>query len=202
MTRHRFVIYTLSSSLLLAPIVGCEQLPGGPKEQGTAIGGLSGAAAGAALDKDNRLIGALIGGALGAGGGYLVGANWDKISGKDKDKAKEDATKASRRAEENPATAKDVDRSKTADLNDDGFVTLDEVVAQSDAGLSSKEQIRRLQATQQYFELSDQQEQYLKDHGVSSQVVTAMRDMNRDTRTASYRQTSDDSIGSQRIGRQ
>ena len=100
-----------------------------------------------------------------------------------------------------PASAKDVDNSKTADLNDDGFVTLDEVVAQSDAGLSTKEQIRRLERTQQYFELTSQQESYLRDHGVSSEVVRAMRDMNRDTRTASDRDASsvDDSIGRQRI---
>src|SRR5205823_13165239 len=133
-----------------------------------------------------------IGGALGAGGGYLIGANWDKINGKDK----EGATRADENARTHPAAAKDVDRSKTADLNNDGFVTLDEVVAQSDAGLSTKEQIRRLQSTQQYFELTDQQEQYLRDHGVSSDVVVAMRDMNRDTRTASERQTpSKDSMG-------
>jgi hypothetical protein len=193
---HRVIVYVVSGGLLLSALPGCENLPGGPKEQGTVAGGVGGAIAGAAIGgKNNRLLGALIGGAVGAGGGYLIGANWDKISGKDK----EGASKAEQNARANPASAKDVDRSSTADLNNDGFVTLDEVVAQSDAGLSTKDQIRRLRATQQYFELTDQQEKYLRDHGVSSDVVVAMRDMNRDTRTASDRQSADESIGNQRI---
>ena len=198
MIRHRVIVYLVSGGLLLASAPGCENLPGNPKEQGTVAGGVGGAVAGAAIaGKNNRLLGALIGGALGAGGGYLIGANWDKINGKDRD----GATRANENARAHPASAKDVDNSKTADLNDDGFVTLDEVVAHSDAGLSTKEQIRRLERTQQYFELTSQQESYLRDHGVSSEVVRAMRDMNRDTRTASDRDASsvDDSIGRQRI---
>src|SRR3954465_9400385 len=106
MFRNRLVTSALVTSLTLTPVLtGCENLPGGQKEQGTAIGGLAGAAAGAALYKQNRLLGALLGGALGAGGGYLIGANWDKISGKDKDKAKEDAVKADQNARSHPATA-------------------------------------------------------------------------------------------------
>ena len=198
MIRHRVVVYVVTGGLLLSAAPGCENLPGNPKEQGTVAGGVGGAVAGAAIaGKGNRLLGALIGGALGAGGGYLIGANWDKISGKDK----EGATRADENARTHPASARDVDKSKTADLNNDGFVTLDEVVAQSDAGLSTKEQIRRLQSTQQYFELTSQQEDYLRSHGVSDDVIRAMRDMNRDTRTASDRDSSrsDDSVGSQRI---
>ena len=165
------------------------------------MGGVGGAAAGALIGgKEHRLLGALIGGAAGAGGGYLVGANWDKITGKDKDQAKQDAMQANQRAQEHPATASDVERAKTADLNGDGYVTLDEVVAQADAGLSTKEQIHRLQATQQYFELTDQQEQYLRDHNVNKDVIAAMRDMNRDSRTASDTSSPSD-IGNQRVGR-
>lgn len=175
-------------SIALAPVgflTGCENLPGNKETQGAVIGGVGGAAAGAIIGgKEHRLLGALIGGAAGAGGGYLIGANWDKITGKKTDEAKQ----AQQRAQDRPASASDVKNSTTADLNDDGFVTLDEVVAMNDAGLSNKEMIKRLEKTQQYFELTSDQEKYLRDHGVSSEVVTAMRNMNpEEPRQASQR---------------
>ena len=156
--------------------------------KGAVIGGVSGAAAGAPIGgDDNRLLGALIGGALGAGGGYLIGANKDKITGKDNEKSREEAIKASERAERNPAKAEDVDRARTADLNDDGFVTLDEVVAMRQANLSDREMIDRLERTDQVFELTDYQEDYLRTRGVSDAVIREMRNMNQDfARTASY----------------
>ena len=62
------IVSALTGSLALGPVVGCSNLPGNEKEQGAVIGGAGGALAGAALaGKDDRLIGALIGGALGAG---------------------------------------------------------------------------------------------------------------------------------------
>ena len=178
MLRQRRISLVLATAMAVSPLAvltGCENLPGDKKTQGAVIGGVGGAAAGALIGgKDNRVLGALIGGAAGAGGGYLVGANWDKINGKESDDAKE----ANKRAQERPARASDVEKSKTADLNSDGFVTLDEVVAMADAGLSDKEQITRLEKTQQYFELTSEQENYLRDHGVSKTVVVAMRRMN------------------------
>ena len=196
MFHRRIVISLVAGSLALSPmIVGCENLPGDEKTQGAVIGGLAGAGAGALIGgKDNRLLGALIGGAAGAGGGYLIGANWDKITGKDKDESRDEAIKANERAQREPADPKDVDRTTTADLNDDGFVTLDEVVAMDKAGLSDREMIRRLERTQQYFELTDEQEQYLMDNGVSRDVVVALRTMNPEQ----PRQASDQVIGSER----
>lgn len=189
---HKHVISTLLiGSLSCSPfIVGCESLPGDEKSQGAVIGGVGGAVAGAALGgKDNRLLGALIGGAAGAGGGYLIGANWDKISGK----KKEDAQKANERAEKNPARPEDVEKARTADINDDGFVTLDEVVAMEKAGLSDTEMVRRLERTGQYFELTNDQEEYLHKRGVSDKVVTAMRDIRpSDAQTASDKRKSSD----------
>jgi Glycine zipper len=183
MRRTKLTLMVLTASIGLAPLAGCENLPGNKKEQGAVIGGVGGAVAGAALGKGNRGIGALIGGALGAGGGYLVGA---KMDDKDKDKTKDGAIKASQNAQQHPATAADVKDSSTADLNADGFVTLDEVVAMKDAGLGDKEMIKRLQRTQQYFELTDEQMKYLRDHQVDEKVITAMRDMRPDeARTAS-----------------
>ena len=191
MRRIKLTSLVLTASIGLAPLAGCESLPGGKKEQGAVIGGVGGAVAGAAIAKDNRAVGALIGGALGAGGGYLVGANLDK--NKDKDKTKDEAIKASEKAQANPAKASDVKDSTTADLNDDGFVTLDEVVAMKDAGLSDKEMIKRLERTQQYFELTDEQMKYLRDHEVDSKVIQAMRDMRPDeARTASEKIDSSD----------
>lgn len=170
----RFAAVTLAVIGSLLMNVGCESLPGDEKTQGAVIGGLAGAGAGALIGgEDNRLLGALIGGALGAGGGYLVGANWDKITGDEKDEAE----RAVRRAEQDPATADEARRALTADVNRDGFVTKDEIIAMERADLSDKEMIRRLRATDQYFELTTSQERDLIDAGVSEDVIIAMREM-------------------------
>ncbi len=171
----------LSASIGLAPLAGCESLPGEEKEQGAVIGGLGGAAAGAALGgEDHRLGGAVIGGILGAGGGYLIGAKMEDKDKEDSSKKREEAEAAAQKAKADPATADDVKSTNTADLNDDGFVTLDEVAAMEKAGLSDKEQIRRLERTQQYFELTSEQQDYLREQGVSDNVIVAMRDMKPD----------------------
>ena len=186
MLKHNLISAALMSSLTLAPLVGCENLPGSDGQQGAVIGGVSGAAAGALIAKDNRALGALIGGALGAGGGYLIGANKDKITGKDKQKSKDEAIKASQRAERDPVKPEDVDGARTADVNNDGFVTLDEVVAMRQANLSDREMLDRLQRTDQVFELTDYQEDYLRTRGVSDAVIREMHNMNQDyARTAS-----------------
>src|SRR5258708_23932150 len=102
---------------LIAGGTGCKELPGTPKQQGTAIGGASGAAAGAVIGgSQHRLVGALLGGAIGAAGGYLIGANSDRISGNDSDGAQ----KAVTRAQTNPATPEQARTAPTADINGDG----------------------------------------------------------------------------------
>ena len=184
------VCTALVGSMALAPLTGCQNLPGGSKEQGAVIGGAGGAAAGAIIAKGNRGLGALIGGLIGAGGGYIIGAQKEKV-----DKNKQDeASQAADRAVKSPAGREDVFKSNSADLNNDGFVTMDEVVAMRNAGLSDSEMVDRLRRTDQVFELTGQQQNYLRDRGVSQRVVDAMVDMNRpggDARTAS----SDDRIG-------
>ena len=192
MLKRKLISTALMGSLMWSPLAGCESLPGNDESQGAVIGGLAGAAAGALIAKDNRGLGALIGGALGAGGGYLIGANKDKITGKDKEKSRDEAIKASQRAERDPARPEDVDRARTADLNDDGFVTLDEVVAMRQANLGDREMIDRLRATDQIFELTDFQETYLRTRGVSADVIREMRTMNQDfARTASGERRDD-----------
>src|SRR3712207_5297159 len=126
MFKRALVSTALIGSLSLAPLTGCESLPGNSKQQGTVIGGASGAAIGPAVAQNSRLLGALIGGALGAGGGYRIGANKDKITGGNKDRSRDEAIQASQRAEQSPAGAEDVNNTRTADLNNDGFVTHDE----------------------------------------------------------------------------
>jgi len=140
------------------------------------------------------LLGALLGGALGAGGGYLIGANWDKITGKDSAGAQE----AAREAQARPATVEDAQRATTADLDGDGFVTMDEVVAMERAGFSDQKMIDRLRATGQIFELTAEQKNYLRSRGVSENVITQLATINQDKRDELLRQSS---TQSQVIGR-
>jgi hypothetical protein len=172
-------IFWISLAAVLAFQTGCSNLPGTKGQQGAVIGGAGGAVAGAAIGgKENRLLGALIGGAVGAGGGYLVGANSDRIMGRDEAAAQQ----AIQDAQSSPATVQQARNAITADLNGDGFVTLDEVVAMRNAGLADQQMLDRLRATNQIFELTDAQRQYLRDSGVSETVVAGMTDINRDVR--------------------
>jgi Glycine zipper 2TM domain len=176
---HRILSTTLIGAALLVGTVGCEQLPGTPKTQGAVIGGVGGAAAGAAIGgENNRVLGALVGGALGAGGGYLIGANSDRILHRDQ----AGADQAVQSAQSRPATPQDALRAQTADLNGDGFVTLDEVVAMRAAGFSDQQMLERLRATGQIFELTAEQQRYLQDNGLSPYLVNQIMYVNRDVR--------------------
>ncbi len=174
-------------ALVIVPVitflVACQNMPGTRNQQGAVIGGAAGAATGAAVAKDNRGVGALIGGALGALGGYVIASKTGTQSHDDPN-----VTQATRKAQENPATVQDATRAMTADLNNDGFVTLDEVVAMKQAGFSDQQMISRLQATDQVFQLTAEQQQFLRDRGVSQNVIAQMQQMNR-AGTATYPQT-------------
>jgi hypothetical protein len=187
----------MTGSMLLG-VVGCSDLPGNKETQGAVIGGVAGAAAGALVGgSDNRLLGGLIGGALGAGGGYLVGSHLDKADSEHSG----DAVRASEQAQKSPATAEQARRASTADVNGDGYVTMDEVVAMHKAGLSDDVMIRRLERTNMFFDLSSQQQQYLRDNGVSDRVVSAMSTVNPEVRAkAEQRMREQTSTGSQTIG--
>ncbi len=168
---------------------GCRSLPGTNEQQGAVIGGAGGAIAGAAI-AENNLLGALIGGAAGAAGGYLLGANADKIIGRDKDAAQAAVNNAQRE----PATASQARNSSSADLNSDGFVTMDEIVALREANLTDEQIILRLRATDQVFDLTPSQENELLTRGISNEVIDAMKEVNREERQRLLRQT-DDVIG-------
>jgi hypothetical protein len=191
--KRQIISLGLISSVALGGVVGCDELPGGPREQGTVIGGVGGAAAGAAIAKDNRAVGAVVGGLLGAGGGWLIGQQVDKKNDKD-------AEKAAEQAQQTPATPQQARQSATADLNKDGFVTLDEVVAMREAGLDDQEMVKRLEATGQVFQLTASQEDYLINRGVNRGVVDELRTMNQPAAQPAAASTSND-IGSQTISR-
>lgn len=154
--------------------VGCSNLPGSDKQQGAVIGGATGAAVGAAVT-ENRALGAIIGGAVGAAGGYVIGANKDKITGNNDDEVEA----AVEKAQEAPATPQEARTATTADINSDGFVTLDELVALEQANLTDEEIIQRLRATDQVFELTGEQKRYLLDRGVSQNVIDQLATLNQ-----------------------
>jgi hypothetical protein len=178
MQRRRWIVLGATAALACATTMGCQQLPGTRTQQATTLGGAAGAAVGYAMN-DDRVLGALIGGALGAGGGYLIGARTDWLENPGAQDAARDAIDDSQRS---PVSAEDVARSTTADINNNGFVTLDEMVAMERAGLSDDEVLGRLRATGQVFDLTREQERALLDAGISSRVVREMRDINGEER--------------------
>lgn len=183
--QNRISFQLTTIALASAFLVGCENLPGSKGTQGAVIGGASGAAVGAAVGgEENRAAGAIIGGVLGAAGGYVLGANSDKILGKDKDSAES----AGQRARTTPVTAEQARTARTADVNNDGFVTLDEVAAMKDAGLSDSEMLNRLEATGQVFDLTEESRQFLRSRGVSDNVIRQMQSLNQERREMLLRQ--------------
>ena len=163
--------------------VGCENLPGSTEQQGAAGGGAAGAAAGAALADDNRALGAVIGGLLGAGGGYLAGSQLDKSEDEARDAAEE--------ARRNPADVSAVDGTDSADLDDNGFVTMDELVAMKQAGLDGDEIVDRAENTDQVFRLDRQQERELRDAGYDLGTIDRLEQVNRDEVDRYERERSD-----------
>jgi hypothetical protein len=193
MLRNGFKILASGTvAAMMLGITGCSNLPGKPSTQGAVVGGLGGAAAGAAIGGEHhRGVGALLGTAIGAAGGYVVGANSDRILNRDQ----AGADQAVRNAKSRPATAQDAMRAQTADLNGDSFVTLDEVVAMRSAGFSDQQMLERMRATGQVFELTAEQQRYLQDNGVSPYVIGQMAELNRDVRDRLAGQQNESVIG-------
>lgn len=176
---RRSIHVGLAAVFLTSTGLGCESLPGSRGQQGAVIGGAAGAATGAAISSENRLLGALIGGALGAGGGYLIGAKTSWFGDKDADK---EAREAIRSAQLSPAGVADARNATTADLNNDGFVTTDELIAMEKAGMSDDEILRRLRMTDQVFDLTPAQQRQLLAAGISARVIAEMQEINSEER--------------------
>jgi len=108
--------------------------------------------------------------ACGLSGGCLVGASRAMVEGHRLDLAR----KANIQSEQHSAVPADALKAPTADINGDGFVTLDELIAMRRAGLSDQEMIDRLRATGQVFTLSPLQWRYLYDRGIGSAALEWM----------------------------
>jgi hypothetical protein len=161
MKKKLLLIGTICAGLGLG--TGCSSAPGTAGQQGAVLGGATGAAVGASVTK-NRALGAVIGGAAGAAGGYVIGNKTGPLDKKNNSTAPY------------PETASG---GETADLNHDGFVTLDEIVSMENSRVSDDEMIRRIQATGLTFDLNDEQRKYLSDHGVSQTVIDRLPSINR-----------------------
>ena len=124
-----------------------------PTDQAAAISGIGAelAAAGAVTGETGHPVSMLLGGSLGIGGGYVIGLRPEKLDEQARDIHREEALRANDCAERNPAGVEDVVVSPSADVNADGFVTVDEIIAMERAGLSDKEEIARLKTSGQVF---------------------------------------------------
>jgi len=166
MKKEMLLIGTLCAGLGLG-LTGCSSAPGTSGQQGAVVGGATGAAVGASVTK-NRALGAVIGGAAGAAGGYVIGKKTGPLDKRNN-------------TTPNPEQA----AGDSADLNRDGFATLDEIARMEKSGVSDDEMLRRIQATGLTFDLNDEQRKYLSDHGVSSTVIDRLPSINRSYSTTS-----------------
>jgi hypothetical protein len=182
MIARRLATSVLLASLAIGPSLGCADHA---KQASAQPGDADATTAGIPLSPNDHPIASLLGGSLGAGGGFLIGVSRDLID-QDKTQTRADAIKASQRAEKNPAKPDQVDKAKTADLNADGFVTIDEVVAMRQANLNDPQILQRLRQTGEIFELTEYQQDYLRTRGVSDKVISQLPTLNQDAaRTAS-----------------
>lgn len=106
----------------------------------------------------------------GPGGGWIIAATPQHID----QHSLGSAQQANRQAEQQPAGPSDVERSDNCDLNGDGFVTMDEMLALRRAGLTTGQLISRVRKTPAIFSLTDRQQQYLRDRDISQKVIDAM----------------------------
>jgi uncharacterized protein YcfJ len=137
--------------------VGCQN----KEESGALIGGAGGAAVGGAIGSvshSNAGGGALIGAAVGAIGGALVGNSLDQ-------------------ADENNdhLTEREYDRRHSSEQ----WVSKADVIDWTQRGVSDDVIIDRIQRSGTVFHLTAADENDLRDHDVSEQVIRVMRDSAR-----------------------
>jgi hypothetical protein len=176
---YRAVALTLMAGTVLATpvLTGCQNLPGTPRAQlavaGAVIGGvIGGAAAG------TWWAGALIGAGIGLVGGWVIGfalEEWFGWQGMDSPRAAIEMPMM-------PATPEQALAARTADLNGDGIVSLDELLAMHQAALTESEILDRLEATEFIFEVNATQEEFLLSHGVSPNLLRELPRLNADQR--------------------
>lgn len=159
----------------MAAVVGCET----KAQNGAIIGGLTGAVIGGAIGNNNgsTAAGAAIGGLVGAGGGAIVGNEMDKA---DKKKEREDYYERNKRDDYNYERRND---SYSYESRGNGSSSTQlgtrEIIEWSDRGVKDEIIIDRIQRSGQTFKLTAAQESDLRDAGVSSSVIRAMKDTAR-----------------------
>jgi hypothetical protein len=144
----------IASFALLA--CGC-QSANNKAGEGTVVGGVLGAGAGAIIGNQSHHAagGALIGGALGALGGALVGSNVPKNQ----------QPQAQAGYEPQPGYQSPYSQQ----------ISIDEIVTLTGQGASDEIIIDRIKATNSRFTLTEAQIASLKSKGVSQAVINAMR---------------------------
>jgi MFS family permease len=177
MTSRAAALAVVAGTILVAPaMTGCEALPGRPREQGAIAGAIIGGVIGG-VTAGTWWAGALIGAGIGLVGGWIIGfvvEEWFGWEGR--------PPRAAIEMPMAPATPEQALAAQTADINGDGVVSLDEMLAMHQAGLTEDEIIRRLEATNCIFELNQSQQDFLLSHGVSPRVVRTLPEINPEAR--------------------
>jgi hypothetical protein len=151
-----------------AGLIGCETKAG----TGALVGGAAGAGLGAIIGNQSHGrggAGALIGGAVGAGVGALVGNEMDK---QDRDDARY-REQAERRDREYARRSSGRYESRTI------AVTKEDVIEWTRRGEQDEIIIDRVERSPGVFRLTSHDENYLRDNGVSEDVIRAMKDTGR-----------------------
>jgi uncharacterized protein YcfJ len=162
----RAIASIVTLATLCAGVAGCETKAG----TGALVGGAAGAGIGAIVGNNSHGrtgSGALIGGAVGALGGALIGNEMDKKDKAEAERAREDEYQR---------------RTYTRDTRYESrtvAVTKADVVAWTRRGDRDDLIIDRIQRSPGAFVLSSRDENYLRDNGVSEDVIRAMKDTGR-----------------------
>jgi len=159
---------------VLLPLIGCATEPGRVAGPGAMVAGVGGRLVNA-HDAVARAI-------LGDAAKPMLIAPPD--SGAMSQNKHTDAVRAASLAGYRQAASADAHWSSPAeatscDLDGDGTVSLDEIVALGRSGITDEELLQRLERTRRTFELSASQEQYLRVRGISDGVIVRLGTRNR-----------------------
>ncbi len=174
--------------MVIGSVAGCSSKKG----QGAATGGAGGAATGAIIGTlaGGPLLGTLVGGAAGAGAGYLIGASQDKFAMQksDEDRLKRDLADALTGARDDTITDEQVAKAVSADINNDGFVTIPEVLALQRTGYTDDDILQAVEEADVVLDLSRAQKGYLVEQNISTRVINGLDAINTDARQALARE--------------
>lgn len=106
--------------------------------------------------------------------GSIIGASPENIRNKDKVAAE----RASITARMDPAMANQALLSPTADLNTNGFVTVDEVLAIKQSGATDQQLLNKLEATGQIFEVTPEMTTFLWTRGLDKSTIDEISQRN------------------------